>query len=248
MVQAVSPSFTRRGTGSSSKRTRDLDPSLLPLKQVVANTTADRGVDALVADYLSALLTHLTTTLTQNLGREILPSTLDIVLAVPAIWSDAAKARTGQICEAASRSPVRLVSEPEAAATYAIRELDPRGLGVDDTIVVVDAGGGTVDLTSYTVSSLGPLRVEEAAPATGALCGAAFLDMRFAKYLRAKLGGAEGFDEGVLAGAVEHFESEVSSWRVFCKGSLRLNMLGQTPVHDSRTRKPGIPLPRPRPP
>ena len=164
-----------------------------------------------MADYLSALLAHLTTSLTQTLGREIPSSALDLVLAVPAIWSDAAKARIGQICETVSESPVRLVLEPEAAATYTIRELDPQGLSVGDAIVVVDAGGGTVDLTSYTIRALGPLEVEEAAPATGALCGSAFLDMRFGKYLGAKLGGTEGLDDEVLARAVAHFEKEVSS-------------------------------------
>lgn len=170
----------------------------------------DQGADALVADYLSALLTHFTTTLIQQRGREILALALDFVVAVPAMWSDAAKARIQKTCEAVSGAPVKLVTEAESAAAYAVRKIGPRALSAGDGFVVVDAGGGTVDLASYILRTLDPLAFEEAAPATGALCGSAFLELRFAKYLRAKLGATVGFDEGVLAGAVAHFEQEVS--------------------------------------
>lgn len=211
MVQAVSPSTSPVPcTALTPKPTRDLDPSLFPLKQVVADRTIDRGVDVLVADYISALLSHLATILTQRLGRKISTSTLDLVLAVPPIWSDDAKARVRRICERASGASVRLVSEAEAAAAYAIRDLGAQCLSVGETIVVLDAGGGTVDLTTYNIKALDPLEIEEVAPPTGALCGSAFLNIRFAKYLRLKLGTADGFDEAFLAEAVAHFEKEVS--------------------------------------
>lgn len=175
----------------------------------MADRKVDREVDVLVSDYVSALLSHFTTTLTQRLGREILTSTLGLVLAVPAIWTDTAKARIRKICEAASGASVKLVSESQAAAAYAIRDLGTQSLSVGETIVVVDAGGGTVDLTTYNLKALDPLEIEEAAPPTGALCGSAFLNIRFAKYLRLKLGSAEGFDGVFLAEAVAHFEKEV---------------------------------------
>lgn len=179
------------------------------MKQVVADRKIDRGVNVLAADYISALLSHLATILSSRHGSEIPTSALVLVLAVPPIWSDAAKARIRQICEAASGASVQLVSELQAAATYAIRDLGARGIRVGETIVVADAGGGTVDLATYSVRALSPLEVEEAVPQTGSLCGSAFLNMRFAKYLRLKLGTAEGFDEAFLAEAVAHFENEV---------------------------------------
>lgn len=196
----------------------DLDPSLESMSQAVRSDGArgGRNVDTLVADYISQLSDHLLYTLREKLGDTIVNSTpLEFVVTVPAIWSDLAKDKTKKACEqasgiSASKQPVHLISEPEAAAIYALHGLDPHGLKVGDTIVVVDAGGGTVDLISYTITGLKPiLEVQEAAPGSGALCGSTFLNMRFAKFLRGKLGKEDGFDEEVMAEAMEVFEKKV---------------------------------------
>ena len=188
------------------------------MSQTVSNAAARRGrdVDGLVTDFISQLGEHLLYTLREKLGDSIVNSTpLEFVVTVPAIWSDLAKDKTKKACQKASglstsQQQVHLVSEPEAAAIYALHGLDPHGLKVGDTIVVVDAGGGTVDLISYTIASLKPiLEVQEAAPGSGALCGSTFLNMRFAKYLKGKLGKEEGFDEEVMAEAMEVFEKKV---------------------------------------
>ncbi len=79
------------------------------------------------------------------------------------------------------------------------------------SFVICDAGGGTVDLISYTITNLKPiLEVQEATPGTGALCGSSFLNMRFSKFLKAKLGKVDGFDDEVLADAMDRFEKTVS--------------------------------------
>lgn len=54
--------------------------------------------------------------------------------------------------------------------------------------VVCDAGGGTVDLIAYRLTSLAPLQVEESAVGTGGLCGSAFLNYRFEDHVRQRLG------------------------------------------------------------
>jgi hypothetical protein len=59
---------------------------------------------------------------------------------------------------------------------------------VNDNFIVCDAGGGTVDLISYEIKQLNPLRLEESAEGTGKCCGAAFLNMRFEQHVRSKLG------------------------------------------------------------
>ncbi|KAF7544953.1 hypothetical protein G7Z17_g9551 [Cylindrodendrum hubeiense] len=200
----------------------DLDPSFQALAQGVGQAIgADgarggRSVDTLVSDYISALGDHLMYTLREKLGDNIVKNTpLEFVVTVPAIWSDLAKDKTKKACQAAAalsatKQPVHLVSEPEAAAIYALHGLDPHGLKLGDTFVVVDAGGGTVDLISYTITGLKPiLEVQEAAPGSGALCGSTFLDMRFKKYLKAKLGKEEGFDDEVLAEATDVFEKKI---------------------------------------
>ncbi|KZL82583.1 hsp70-like protein, partial [Colletotrichum incanum] len=194
----------------------DLDPSLQSMGQAVSSEgRGGRNVDKLVTDYISALGDHLRYTLREKLGEQVVKTTpLEFVVTVPAIWSDLAKDKTKQACQKATglttNAPIHLVSEPEAAAIYALHGLDPHGLKVDDTVVVVDAGGGTVDLISYTITSLKPiLEVQEAAPGSGALCGSTFLNMRFAKFLKAKLGKEEGFDDEIMAEAMEQFEKKV---------------------------------------
>lgn len=111
-----------------------------------------------------------------------------------------------------SRNPlITLVSEPEAAAIYALHGLDPHGLKVGDSFVLCDAGGGTVDLISYTIEALYPtLQIREAASGTGGLCGSTFLNRRFGEYLEGKLKKESGWDAEVLAEAMERFDSVVS--------------------------------------
>lgn len=77
--------------------------------------------------------------------------------------------------------------------------MDPHIIKVGDTFVLCDAGGGTVDLISYTVTSLRPkLEINEVTPGTGSLCGSTFLNRRFEKFLEDKLGRQPGWDKDVL--------------------------------------------------
>ena len=63
---------------------------------------------------------------------------------------------------------LHIVSEPEAAAVYALDALDPHMIKIGDTFVLCNAGGVTVDLISYTVTALRPkLEIAEATPGTG---------------------------------------------------------------------------------
>ncbi|KAK3939287.1 chaperone protein DnaK [Diplogelasinospora grovesii] len=196
----------------------DLEPTLTSPAGVMRNSAAREGrnVDKLVTDYISALGDHLMYTLKEKLGEGVVKSTpLEFVVTVPAIWTDRAKDKTKQACMRAAglsttKPLIHLISEPEAAAIYALHGLDPHGLKVGDSFVICDAGGGTVDLISYTITKLKPiLEVTEATPGTGSLCGSTFLNMRFRNFLKAKLGNEEGFDDEVLAEAMEKFERTV---------------------------------------
>lgn len=98
-----------------------------------------------------------------------------------------------------SGQALRIISEPEAAAVYALDVMDPHIIEIGDTFVLCDAGGGTVDLISYTVTALKPkLEINEATPGTGSLCGSSFLNRRFEKFLDDKLGRQSGWDKDVL--------------------------------------------------
>lgn len=166
---------------------------------------------------MSLLGNHLMYTMREKLGKSVVESIpMEFVVTVPAIWSELAKEKTRLAFLRApiigtSKWPVHLVSEPEAAALYALNGMDPHRLKIGNTIIVVDAGGGTVDLISYTIVTLDPtLEIEEAAPGSGGLCGSTYLNQRFAKFLKAKLGKLDGFDDEVMSEAMEIFEKKVN--------------------------------------
>src|SRR5277367_1051019 len=95
----------------------------------------------------------------------------------------------------------------EAAAIYVLHRKKLHNLQIGDTFVICDAGGGTVDLISYTVVKLEPvIEVKEAAPGTGALCGSTYLNRRFKEYLLSRLSHLPSWDEDVLLDAMNDFE------------------------------------------
>lgn len=78
--------------------------------------------------------------------------------------------------------------------------------------MIVDAGGGTVDLITYTITSLDPiLEVVEATGGTGDFCGASRVNDRFIQFIASRLGHEEGWNEEILRDAVDHFEAMVSA-------------------------------------
>ncbi|KAI2468258.1 actin-like ATPase domain-containing protein [Annulohypoxylon bovei var. microspora] len=154
-------------------------------------------VDA-VSDYLTEIYKHTMDTLTRRYGESFMASTnVDFVLTCPAVWSDAAKNTTLQAAERAGmglQADIQIISEPEAAAVYTLKAIQPNHLSVGDNFIVCDAGGGTVDLIAYKIMSLKPLKVEESAVGTGGLCGSAFLNYRFEEHVRGRLGHSK-FEE-----------------------------------------------------
>lgn len=74
-------------------------------------------------------------------------------LTVPAIWSDESKAfmreasiKAGIIEHDDPIHRLELISEPEAAAAYCEYKYKSWNLSDGNTFMIVDAGGGTVDL------------------------------------------------------------------------------------------------------
>jgi len=59
---------------------------------------------------------------------------------------------------------------------------------VGECFVVCDAGGGTVDLISYKITSLKPLQLHECVVGSGGLCGAVYLDRRFEDFIQRRIG------------------------------------------------------------
>ncbi|KAF2460238.1 hypothetical protein BDY21DRAFT_280700 [Lineolata rhizophorae] len=173
-------------------RNQKLPHFVSPLDTAAQLRRYDKTVADAVSDYLTMVYGHTMDTLTRRYGETFMSMTkVEFVLTVPAVWSDAAKASTLQAAERAgmgNRHDLRLISEPEAAAVYTLKAIQPNHLRVGDNFIVCDAGGGTVDLIAYRITQLSPLRVEESAVGTGGLCGSAFLNYRFEDHVRERIG------------------------------------------------------------
>ena len=151
--------------------------------------------------------------LKQSLEASILETTpVEYVVTVPAVWSDRARTVMRTCSEAAGlgcRDTLHMVTEPEAAAVYALRKEEAQNLSIGDTFVLCDAGGGTVDLISYTVQALQPkLIVEEAAPGSGGCCGSSILNRIFQSFLRSRLGEHPQWHDEVSE-EVGHYPSQL---------------------------------------
>ncbi|KAE8449886.1 hypothetical protein EG329_007363 [Mollisiaceae sp. DMI_Dod_QoI] len=149
-----------------------------------------------VADYLQLLWQHAEEHIRHRIPKDDDGHNheLKVVITVPAMWSDVAKDQTREAAKKAGiPGEISLVSEPEAAAlaTFKDRSTNGEPLRKDDVYVVCDAGGGTVDLISYKIRSLDPLEIEECAIGDGGLCGSAYIDMGFEKFVKLKVGEAE---------------------------------------------------------
>ena len=109
-------------------------------------------------------------------------------LTVPAIWSDANRAamRTAAL-DAGFHASLALATEPEVAAIFCLQRTTllnkPPAPGA--RVLVVDAGGGTVDLTAFEIAKGGRLRQFSAE--SGDTVGSTFLDAGFREALRTRL-------------------------------------------------------------
>lgn len=168
--------------------------SLDDLKQQLAAN--GKNVGTAVSEYLKALFDHTRETLKRCYGEFFVSQTpFKVVLTVPAVWSDAAQEATLSAAkDAGIGENITMISEPEAAAVYALQAIKPNSLRIGQNFVVVDAGGGTVDLITYSIKSLSPLRLEEVVRGSGGCCGAVFLNLAFEKFVQKKLGNKAFFE------------------------------------------------------
>lgn len=173
-------------------RAQRLPPFISPLDTAAQLRQYGKTVMDAVSDYLTMIYNHTLETLTKRYGEQFMKTAkVEWVLTVPAVWSDSAKNATLQAAERAGMGKaknLKLISEPEAAAVYTLKAIQPNNLNVGDNFVVCDAGGGTVDLIAYKITQLNPLQVEESAVGTGGLCGSAFLNYRFEDHVRSRIG------------------------------------------------------------
>ncbi|KAI9806105.1 MAG: hypothetical protein M1833_004512 [Piccolia ochrophora] len=170
------------------------------------------SAEKLTTDYLKCLRQHTLNHLGNRLAKAVLHTTpIEWCLTMPAIWSDAAKARTRECAKQAfGPTSLHFLNEPEAAILYAMSTIDPKYTKVGNTYIICDCGGETVDLISYQITRVEPkIEVAETVPGSGGLCGSNFLNRRFQRLLKQKLANAPGNEENgayAIDEALDRFE------------------------------------------
>ena len=149
-------------------------------------------------------------------------------ITVPAIWDQYTRDMMFKAAVEAGlpNDPERLIlaREPAVAALYCLAKGETV-LGTPGTrFMVVDAGGGTVDVTSYQVSGDG--RLNELTPATGAKTGSDYLNKAFMNEVLVERFGASAVTKilseqrGALAGTMNAWERAKRSFALESKDDL----------------------------
>jgi molecular chaperone DnaK (HSP70) len=125
-------------------RNQKLPHFVSPLETASQLQKCGKTVMDAVSDYLTEIYKHTMETLTRRHGETFMSRTkVEFVLTVPAVWSDSAKNSTLQAAERAGMGNMhnlKLISEPEAAAVYTLKAIQPNHLKVGDNFIVCDAG------------------------------------------------------------------------------------------------------------
>ncbi|KAK1250374.1 hypothetical protein MKX08_010377 [Trichoderma sp. CBMAI-0020] len=158
-----------------------------------------KSVVDVISDYLRRLWKHSIINIRRAIGGQLVDlCRFKVVATIPAIWPIYAQMRMHEAIEKAGilstrnagQTILEFLPEPEAAALATLKGIstyNQANMEVGDHFVVCDAGGGTVDIITYTVVELSPMKVKESVKGDGKLCGATFLDERFLEILREKL-------------------------------------------------------------
>ncbi|KAG5735573.1 Heat shock 70 kDa protein 12B [Termitomyces sp. T112] len=154
----------------------------------------------LIVDFLSCLWEHAKDQITREIGAVADLNSADVWLTVPAAWDgkgceimreaaiSAGLVQSARAGDTSWRDRLRIITEPEAAAVHCAQLTDLHLLKPSQNFVVVDAGGGTVDLAVYKITGLmANLEIAEMCARSGANCGSLFLDLRFRELVKALL-------------------------------------------------------------
>ncbi|KAG8959832.1 hypothetical protein FRC03_007436 [Tulasnella sp. 419] len=109
------------------------------------------------------------------------------------------------------RSRINFVSEGEASLHWCVANgIANRALEEKNHIAVIDAGGGTIDVSSYEVTGVSPLQLKESKAPESRLAGSFFVTKNFERFVREKLGPASRYgDDHTIQQLVENFDRQV---------------------------------------
>ncbi|KAK7415518.1 hypothetical protein QQX98_005872 [Neonectria punicea] len=158
---------------------------------------ANKSTIDTISSFLLSLWRHSIDNIKHSHGAEWFNKCkLHVVITMPAVWPHYAQQQMKRAAEmsgilshrSCGKTTLSFVSEPEAAALATMKDFSRRSIAeAGDTIVVCDAGGGTVDLITYVIELVDPFVVKECVKGEGGLCGAVFLDEGFINLIQDKV-------------------------------------------------------------
>ncbi|RDB20703.1 Heat shock protein 12A [Hypsizygus marmoreus] len=176
------------------------DPtSLSALPQLPAN----KPLVDLLADFLGYLYVCAKNYIVQEHGAELWSSVkpnIEFVLTHPNGWKSAQHQQMLKASVVAGLIPdtpqghrrLHLVTEGEANLLLCLQS----GLTIEgDGVIIVDAGGGTIDVSTYGQVAMNDSVFEEIAPPECHLQGSALVTMRARKFFEDRLRGSKFFDQ-----------------------------------------------------
>ncbi|KEF59307.1 uncharacterized protein A1O9_04151 [Exophiala aquamarina CBS 119918] len=186
----------------SNTRVTDFDDP--QLQQSIGTTLMrlpeGKCAEEVASDFLSMLYSHTISSLSDLIGRTALEQTAIIFsITTPATWSLAARQATRTAAESAGfgsrwRDEIILTDEPEAAAIFALKSVvtafDAKPFQPNTCVLIVDCGGGTLDLITYRILKTDPLQLEEACIGEGGKCGATWIDRNLHKLMQERFATA----------------------------------------------------------
>jgi len=198
----VSYSWTKLLLDSTTTTTTFDDPNLLSaIDEGRLRLPTFRDAQGVAADFMTCLYRHMQTKLLKELGPSVLDATpMDCWLTVPAVWSDqaqnitkAAATQAGFGCRPGDT--INVISEPEAAAISVLKNImrseSLMKPAIGENLLICDCGGGTVDITSYSIEQIEPTPVfEEICVGIGGKCGATSIDRGLQNLMSTRFGHA----------------------------------------------------------
>ncbi|KAL0948380.1 hypothetical protein HGRIS_010962 [Hohenbuehelia grisea] len=197
----------------------------LELPELPPNTT----VDDIFEDFLRFVKLQIQLCIQKSyadglkLWNTLYPSMV-VVLTTPNGWEGIQQDRMrraaiqAELVDADGGRRVRFVTEAEAAVLYAANTGSVEDWLVDGgNIILCDCGGGTIDITAYTIRQTNPLRLEESSAPQCYLAGGVHVSNEAKTYFSGRLVGTEWDNVDAIRRITDNFDRGAK--KAFCDPS-----------------------------
>ncbi|VDB90859.1 unnamed protein product [Peniophora sp. CBMAI 1063] len=202
-----------RPTDTSLALTAGIPAPQLPAKKTIVDVYADfyGYLFRCAREFIQQTHTALGTLVWQSMQGDV-----EVVLSHPNGWGGPqqgimrrAAIQAGIVPDTPEgRSRITFVSEGEAGLHFCVSSgLVSEEIQANKNVMIIDAGGGTVDISTYAFKTVEPVKVEEIAVPSCLLEGSVIVRRRAETLIRTKLGRSKKFNaESYVQAIVQEFD------------------------------------------